>query len=720
MSKITKTAAQEKFLNFNFDISAYRLLGRELITDRITALFEIVKNAYDANANLVEIEFVSLNPLNDKSKIIIKDDGMGMFFEDIRDRWMVIGTSSKRRNRTSADPYNRKVTGKKGIGRFAVDLLGSKLTLKTKRKEENRWIYLETDWSKYNELENRQLSLPLGVEEGAGKKKDFFTDIKNKYWFGMEDDREGHGTVLEIESISDLWTENDVKRVCKELARLVSPNNSNIKYPFNIKVKSDYEGYKDFNIKPLSYIEFATVAIELKYDKEKGIQEICLFENGEIIKKEVGPRQFGYIDFYLYYFDQPAKRKFKSKFNIDIDGVKIYRDGIITTPFAETEADQNKQKDIIGIDKRRYSGFFDKLSSRDLLGFVELTDENNPGLIEATNRQDFLDNEEWKGLKDFIIEQIHQIEKYLQSNREKERKKTKSSLGKATVDLSNIKALVKEVRDAAPSELKEKLQLIDTNLNKLQGTVNKSISDYTRLEEESKQKESLYFSLVSLQTYAAMFSHMTKHTIGHVLRDAEYFNDHFPDDKLNDRFKSISSRIFKEFSTLRKGVEFMLKYAQTDSEFEDINIYELINNLFNSIYKPVFDQQNIKVTLELNDKLILHYNRKAIEDIFDNLITNSTKALKNTSNGLIKCSGIIENKQLILYFSDNGIGIHEDDKSRIFEIFFTKTAEDGGAGIGLYMVRNRIEAMQGTIEVVDNEFKPTGATFKIVLPFKKH
>src|SRR5690606_33201857 len=156
-------------------------------------------------------------------------------------------------------------------------------------------------------------------------------------------------------------------------------------------------------------------------------------------------------------------------------------------------------------------------------GFVEATDEYNPDLIEATNRQDFLDNKAWKELKSFIDEQIHKIEKYLQANKVKRREENKSSLNKDTSDLSNIKALVKEVKDVAPVELKEKLQTIDASLNKLQGTVNKSISDYTKLEEESKQKESLYFSLVSLQTYAAMFSHMTKHTIGHVLRDAEYF-----------------------------------------------------------------------------------------------------------------------------------------------------------------------------------------------------
>lgn len=705
-------STQINYLNFNFDVSAYRLLGRELITDRITALFEIVKNSYDANANEVEVEFIDVNPRTKKSKIIIKDDGLGMELSDLKNKWMVIGTSSKRRERTSPEPYNRKVVGKKGIGRFAVDLLGSKLILKTKKKGDKKWIFLETDWSQYSDLEARQLTLRFEEE------KEFFTDIKNKYWFETGDENE-QGTILEIESINDTWTDYDVNRSYKELSRLVSPNAQFNKYPFNIKIKSEYKGLEDVYVKPLSIIEFATIAIELKHDKDRGIQEIVVFESGKIVKKDVQPRVFGLVDFYLYYFNQLDKRKFKDKFNIDIDGIKIYRDGIITTPFAETESDQNKQKDILGIDKRRYSGFFERISSRDLLGFLELTDENNPNVIEATNRQDFIDNQEWKELKLFIIEQIQQIEKLQKYEKENVRQVTKSDLGRANQELKNIKQTIAVVRKEASPEVRKQLQFIEADLGKLQGTVNKSIRDYAKLEEESKQKESLFFSLVSLQTYAAMFSHMTKHTIGHVLRDAEYFNKYFPNEKLNDRFKLISNRIYSEFLTLRTGVDFMLKYAQSDNEIEDINLHDLISNLFNKIYTIEFQKQAIDAQLEVSNKLILNYNKKAIEDIFDNLISNSIKALKGIDNKIIKCSSIIEKDKLILYFSDNGRGIREEDKYRIFDIFFTKTAEEGGAGIGLYMVKTRIEAMQGNIEVVDSEFKPTGATFKIELPFKK-
>lgn len=707
------SSINNKYLKFNFDVSAYRLIGRELISDRITALFEIVKNAYDANANEVTIEFINTNSINENSKIIISDDGLGMRFLDLETKWMVIGTSSKRKERISPAPYCRKIVGKKGIGRFAVDLLGSKLTLKTKRKGDSKWIVLETDWSHFSQLEKEQLKLDFEED------RQYFTDIENKYWY-EDGNIEEQGTILIIEEVNDIWTQIDLTRAEKELNRIVSPNIKFTSYPFKIKMKSEYEKYKDKFLESKELSEFASLTIDLKYDLANKKQEIILFEGGELVKKEVEPRAFGVVELYLYYFDVSAKRKYKSNYSEEIEGVKIYRDGIITTPFAETESSIDKQKDILGIDKRRYSGFFDKISSRDLIGYLEITDENNSNIIEATNRQDFLDNYAWRELKQFVIDQIHQIEKWLKFERDESRIKTVSNFGKADDDLKGIKRILASIKDNVSTEVKDQLQVVEKELNKLQGTVSKGIKDYEQLEKESKQKENLFFSLVTLQTYASMLSHMIKHSLGHVMRDAEYFKKHFPNEKLNDRFKIISERIYNEFLTLGTGVDFMLKYAKSENSIEDINLNELVQNLFFNIYSKEFKKNHIDAKVEFDKDLDIKYNKKAFEDIFDNLISNSLKALKNTDSKVIRCKGIVEKEQIRIYFSDNSDkGIKEEDKYRVFDIFFTKTADDGGAGIGLYMVKTQVESMKGTIEVVESEFAPKGTTFEIILPFKK-
>lgn len=701
----------DNFLKFNFDVSAYRLLGRELITDRITALFELVKNSYDSNANEVTIEFVGINPTTDESKIIIRDDGFGMDFSDIKNKWMVIGTSSKRRERMTPSPYNRIVSGKKGVGRFAVDKLGAKLILKTKKKGTNKFICLETDWVAYSNIEREQLSFDFEQE------KDFFTDIKNRYW--LEDaDEEEQGTILEISRIENVWTEKDITRAYKELSKLISPNNDSKKYPFYINLKTEYEKYRDVSVKP-QLIDFATLKFELTFNIEEGTQEILQFKNDELTVINVPIRNCGPLKTTIYYFDQAAKNKYKSHFNAEIDGLKVYRDGLITTPFAEYVDDQNEQKDILGLDKRRWSGFFDRIGTRDLLGYVEITDKLNSLIIESTNRQGFVDNDAFYQLKKFVIEQVQQIENYIKSRRNKSREETKSSLSGASENIKDLKNEILKIKDSSSPEVQEVLVNIEKNLSKLQGTVNKSISDYNKLEEETKQKENLLFSLVSLQTFAAMFSHMTKHTIGHIITSAEYFSENFPNPKLDDRFLKISRKIYSEMIKLRKGVDFMLKYAKSDTEFEEISIKELIESLFNNIYEEVFIKEEIKTEIIFDKDLIINYNKKAIEDVLDNLISNSIKALKGKSDKKIKCSGIVNKNDFTLLFSDNGDGIDEQDKYRIFDIFFTTTAEDGGAGMGLYMAKTRIEAMGGEIEVFESEFKPTGATFKIMLPFKK-
>ena len=142
-------ANNDQVLKWRFDVSTFRLIGRDLITDRVTALFELVKNCYDANAQSVKVIFEKVGIGKENSVIRIEDDGIGMSFEDIRDKWMVIGTSNKRKNPYSPKPFNRKCVGEKGIGRFAVDKLGDTVSILTKKAMTNNWLNVNINWSDY-------------------------------------------------------------------------------------------------------------------------------------------------------------------------------------------------------------------------------------------------------------------------------------------------------------------------------------------------------------------------------------------------------------------------------------------------------------------------------------------------------------------------------------------------------------------------------------------
>lgn len=702
-------------LHFKFDVSTFRLLGRELITDRITALFELVKNCYDANAENVQLTFENLNPLCPESRIIIEDNGLGMSFEDIRDKWMVIGTSSKRRNRTSPSPYNRIVAGKKGVGRFAVDKLGGKLVMKTKKKGSPVWHCLETDWTKYAEEENRQLELDF---ENSSKKQKLFTDIDNKYWTEPADVGV-QGTRLEISSLNDIWLENDVRRAYRELSKIVKPS-SNSRYPFNIRfIVPEYLEYRDKMVESLVLAK-ATLSYMLKYRYDKGEQKYYqeyLEENkGELVVKEKEAEVFGPIGFTLYYYDQSDKKGFSKE---ERDGIKVYRDSIIATPFAEYKSDRNEQKDLFGIDKRRWSGFFEKLSTRDIIGWVDITDELNPEIKDSTNRQDFVDNKEWNALKGFVINQIHQIELYLKHKKDSKKKENAEKLKNADKDIDDIKQRISNIKNQSllvSPEIDSELNEIAGKLETIKSTVSASSKDYEQMEEDRRQQENIMFSLVSLQAYAGQISHILRISIGIIKRSAEFVAKWIPLRQKTEKSVMHARKIFDEMNNLSKAMDFMLSYAEDDSTFEFFSVKEAVAELFEDRYNLLFEEETIHTEYVLDDDFELSYNKKAFQDMFGNLIDNSVKALRNTKDKRIRCTVFRENGNLVLLFSDNGPGVPNEIRDRIFDVFYTTTADLGGAGLGLYIVRTRLNSIKGTISLEPNEFRPTGATFKITIP----
>ncbi|MGK3218288.1 ATP-binding protein [Klebsiella pneumoniae] len=122
-----------------------KLLGDELIGDDRLAVFELVKNAYDADAESVDVE---LNLNQDHPSIIVYDHfGVGMTKDDFINKWMEIGTKSKRaENRTKTVKFQRLPLGEKGVGRLAVHKLGRKLRINSKALDSNE-IEVNIDWS---------------------------------------------------------------------------------------------------------------------------------------------------------------------------------------------------------------------------------------------------------------------------------------------------------------------------------------------------------------------------------------------------------------------------------------------------------------------------------------------------------------------------------------------------------------------------------------------
>ena len=112
----------DKNVSFRVQSHVLKLLGDELIGHDRLAVFELVKNSYDADATIVD---VTLNLEIEQPTITVLDNGSGMTMQAIEHGWLEIGTDSKRLAHRIRSPLLRRMPlGEKGVGRLAVQKLG--------------------------------------------------------------------------------------------------------------------------------------------------------------------------------------------------------------------------------------------------------------------------------------------------------------------------------------------------------------------------------------------------------------------------------------------------------------------------------------------------------------------------------------------------------------------------------------------------------------------
>ncbi len=186
-------------VRFTVDAALLRELGERLVGKPHVALAELIKNAYDADATLVEL---TVQP----DRIVVADNGHGMDLKAFRDYWMRIGSPHKEKQRVS--PNGRSLTGQKGIGRLAVQFLGRKLDLMTKTAKERTALVTGVNWDKAVE-EDELTSVELEYDQ-----------ISPTETFPDDCD---HGTILTISGLIHEWTAEELKDLALEIWSLQPP-----------------------------------------------------------------------------------------------------------------------------------------------------------------------------------------------------------------------------------------------------------------------------------------------------------------------------------------------------------------------------------------------------------------------------------------------------------------------------------------------------------------
>jgi len=378
---------KENKLNFSVSSGIKDIVGKDLITNEITAIFELVKNSYDADALNVEIK---INTNDDE--IIIFDNGYGMSYEDIVNKWLFLAYSNKKNNR------EKNYAGSKGIGRFSADRLGEKLTLITKK--ENIISQIDINWKDFEENQE-------------AKFESISIDYKMLDDYNLLDSYKS-GTVLIIKKLRDIWDKNKINKVKKQIASLINPIYEESR-KFEIKV-----GYVEENGKVISEIiknpikEILlekTISIDVEI-KEKTI-EINLLDSGKKIYyvQLKNNTILSNINFLVYFMNLKAKINFtrimKEKHK-NYGNIFVYKNNFRILPYG------NDNYDMFNLNLRKIQGYNRNLGLSDLLGWISIRDYDLNFKEVSSRENGFIRNEYFLTLENIYMDLVQKpLEEYV-------------------------------------------------------------------------------------------------------------------------------------------------------------------------------------------------------------------------------------------------------------------------------------------------------------------
>lgn len=727
-----------KLVRFSVDAGIINRLGKELVGRHETAVSELVKNAYDADAT--EVDLIFENAWENGGSLIIQDNGCGMDREELINGFMRLSSSEKIHNPKSPK-YTRTRAGRKGIGRFATQRLGEKLTIITQKANSDIALKVTIDWNRF-ETDRDLSSISNSIE--------VIPKIKPE------------GTDLIIENLRENWSDATIKRVYRYTADLLQP------FPLSKERTEQEENRTDPGFHS-SYYRKDDIGLTKIIDEEEAFLKHALAEiEGYVLDdgqgcwslesskldfpqetfligkdKDLPESKFHFIrrvHFKCYYFIYESSLLPSQSLGFIRDvanergGIRLYRNGFRVLPYGE------KGNDWIGLDlsvRRRV--IITPHQNNSFFGFVEVDGDVSDLFDETSSREGVIENPAFEELTDFVYRVI--ISAVLKVADLRNRK------GKAFQKDWQIKETVNptEKVDSAIEKLKtillppsEPQQNSDTNSGSNSDSKSKVEDAFLEYEEaryeEKLEKQSLIDELNMLRILAGLGL-----VIGEFVHEIKRFLPGFNTDitflkKAVKDYPDALDRVFRLDKNIKSFTIYTSYFDNSISrnvlrELEPIDLRNVVNE-FRDVIQSDLERTGItlhKPLFEGFDLITIPMHPSEWASILFNLYTNSKKAIKRKGESggqiFIRCGR--ENKNIFIEFSDTGDGIPTKDEEAIFTAFFTTSSASSlnsldsealtGTGLGLKIVRDIIESYEGTIFVATRE-KWYSTTIRVEIP----
>jgi two-component system, sensor histidine kinase and response regulator len=185
------------------------------------------------------------------------------------------------------------------------------------------------------------------------------------------------------------------------------------------------------------------------------------------------------------------------------------------------------------------------------------------------------------------------------------------------------------------------------------------------------------------------------------------------DDKgILEYFEMIDEATVKLDDFIYKMLDFY-RSTKMDNRVEPINFSDVLEQQMGD-YKKKWSLEDVQIDVDIQQSDSFHSDEAKIRVILNNLFSNAYKFQKDGVEKKINITIKVENDQAFIIVSDNGIGIEEKHQDEVFNLFHRATQRNVGSGIGLYMVKESIEQLQGSIKLTSSPDQ--GTTMMVTLP----
>lgn len=692
------------------DSTIAELLGVQNFTNKESAILELVKNAYDAQANNVSITF------SDRSIVII-DDGIGMSKNTICENWMHVGKSDKGYSLSGTeDNDGRVLAGSKGVGRFALARLGASVNVYSAKKGEIpvKWT---TDWSEsiLDDLTNEE-NLPLG-------------------------------TRIEISALRDRWTEKSIKNLINYLSITCNDDRMQIKiYPnfgkgvsyifkkpqigknFVTQIGLFYDASELKLYYTIKSDEFSNLAknycrsLDLQYfsndvsilEELAGNTEIDS-SDGELYSML---KELGNFSAELYFSLKTPTKQDVERFCYNYSALPDrYDEGVVLYRNAFSIASFDGEKDWLGLNQRSRkspaaathpTGAW-RVRANQLSGKVEIDKKENYQLRDLANRQGLEENEYFKLFVKIITIGIAAFERYRQAIIRSIDKKNAPKPSPTTPMIDQIlRGRNKEIH-LTSNETKALAQEI---------SVVKAESKSFQDEKESTEKKYRYDVrilnvLATTGLKASSIAHELKNDrnsvsvnyqyIVEALKEYGFWEDLCSQEYTEYSYKNVPQLLSRNRAINQKIVAFMDTMLD-EIEKKNFSPRSLsINSIMENIKANwMRDYASLLINLNVDESVYFETSEDIFTAIFDNLILNSWQQNKASSQIVISISIHKIGGLLKIVYEDSGVGLppkYINDPMRILEVH--ESSRENGHGLGMWIVHNTIRMTGGDVISID-------------------